>query len=60
MWELRQEAKAELQKIYDSAYRDPETKEIVALTESRFLDVVRGEVLADPRINYYRVFWCSR
>jgi len=59
MWEAKQEAKAELKYVFDTAHFDFETKEIIALTESRLLDVVRGEVLVDPRINYYRIFWCS-
>lgn len=52
-----QELREELRSIFDSALRDRERAEVVALAESERLRVERGEVLRDSR--YSRSFSCE-
>jgi len=44
----------ELKQIFNEAFLDREQAEVVSLTESRLLDVDRGEVLRNSR--YIRIF----
>ncbi len=48
-------AREEVRDIYNAAYRDPVTAEVVALRESVLLDVDRGEVLQQS-LRYQRKF----
>jgi len=52
--ELRKLMSQELDEIFDKAHLDREKAEVVSLTESRLLDVDRGEVLRNSR--YIRIF----
>jgi len=52
--ELQRLKHEELQHVLDSAFLDREQAEVVSLTESRVLDVDRGEVLRNSR--YIRMF----
>jgi len=51
---LRKLKKDELKEIFNDAFLDREQAEVVSLTESRLLDVDRGEVLRNSR--YIRTF----
>jgi len=51
---LQQLKQEELKEIFNSAFLDREQAEVVSLTESRLLDVDRGEVLRNSR--YVRAF----
>ena len=51
---LQQLKQDELKQIFNSAFLDREQAEVVSLTESRLLDVDRGEVLRNSR--YIRTF----
>jgi len=51
---LRELKKDELEQIFNNAFLDREQAEVVALSESRLLDVDRGEVLRNSR--YVRTF----
>jgi len=46
---LQQLKREELQHVFESAFLDREQAEVVSLTESRLLDVDRGEVLRNSR-----------
>jgi len=51
---LQQLKQDELKQIFNDAFLDREQAEVVSLTESRLLDVDRGEVLRNSR--YVRAF----
>ena len=54
-WMLKKEARKEFDQLLRRAYYDREKAETVALTSCPLLDVVRGEVVRNPR--YRRKFW---
>jgi len=51
---LQQLKQEELKHVFNEAFLDREQAEVVSLTESRLLDVDRGEVLRNSR--YVRTF----
>jgi len=51
---LQQLKQEELEHVFNEAFLDRERAEVVSLTESRLLDVDRGEVLRNSR--YVRTF----
>jgi len=51
---LQQLKQEELEHVFNEAFLDREQAEVVSLTESRLLDVDRGEVLRNSR--YIRAF----